>query len=194
MANYRRLHVPGGTVFLTLVTFERVPLFADPANVLRLRQAVATIKQELPFEFEAAVVLPDHVHFLWTLPQGDADYSKRVCRLKVEFTQSLRGVHALPTTVCASRRKHRESDVWQRRFLEHPIRDDDDFEQHVHYIHYNAVKHGLVACPHLWPYSSFRKWVARDAYSLDWACVCSGRPPPRMDWGPIEHWDELEPP
>ena len=185
MPKYRRLYVPGGAVFLTVVTHERRPLFKDPRNIERLRQAATTVMAEMPFAFEAAVVLHDHFHVLWTMPEGDTNYSKRMGRLKVEFTQSLQGRNALPVDVSASRRKHRESDVWQRRFMEHTIKDEQDFEDHLHYIHYNAVKHGYVTCPHAWPHSSFEKWIARGVYTRKWACACGGaiwQPP---DWRAI---------
>ena len=185
MPNYRRLYVPGATVFLTVVTHERRPLFQDPRNIERLRQAATTVMAEMPLAFEAAAVLHDHFHVLWTMPEGDTNYSKRMGRLKVEFTQRFRW--AVPTlqSVCASRRKHRESDVWQRRFMEHTIKDEQDFGDHLHYIHYNAVKHGYVTCPHAWPYSSFEKWIARGVYTRKWACACGGaiwQPP---DWRAI---------
>jgi putative transposase len=148
----------------------------------RLRKALAQVKREQPFDFQAGVVLPDHVHFLWSLPRGDSEYSSRIGQMKLVFTQMLRGKKALPVSVSASRRKHRESDVWHRRFWEHLIEDDDDFEQHLHYIHYNPVKHGYVRCPHLWPHSSFRRWVDGGVYDELWGCGCEGRTPilPRM--------------
>ncbi len=175
MPNYRRAYVPGGTFFLTIVTYDRRPIFGESENVARLRRALKQVTREYPFDFRAAVVLPDHVHFLWSLPRGDTSFSRRVGRMKVLFTRALRGRHAVPTDFRASRRKHRESDVWQRRFWEHTIDDEDDFEQHLNYIHYNPVKHGLVACPHLWPHSSFRRWVRNGLYPEDWGCRCGGR-------------------
>ena len=186
MPEYRRAYVPGGTFFLTLVTYNRTPLFSEPENVSRLRRIVATVKSEMPFEITGAVVLPEHMHFIWTLPPNDTAYSKRVGRLKVLFTQSLRGHRQLPKNVSSSRRKHRESDVWQRRFWEHTIRDAGDFEQHLDYIHYNPVKHGLVLCPHSWPYSSFHWWVRKRGYTVDWCCICHGRQAQRLDFTEIE--------
>jgi putative transposase len=191
MPNYRRLYVPGGTVFLTVVTHERRPLFEDPNNMVRLRKAAQTVMDEMPFDFEAAVILHDHFHVLWTLPERDTDYSKRIGRLKVEFTQLLHGCNALPVDVSASRHKHRESNVWQRRFMEHTIKVEQDFADHLHYIHYNAVKHGYVTCPHAWPYSSFEKWIARGVYTQKWACMCGGRIWQPPDWRTIaEHAGE----
>jgi putative transposase len=131
----------------------------------------------MPFEITAAIVLPDHIHFLWTLPPSDSNYSRRVGRMKALFTQSMRGKKSLPQTVSLSRRKHRESDVWQRRFWEHTITDETDLAKHLDYLHYNPVKHGLVSCPHSWEYSSFHKWMKLGKYAVDWGCQCQGKKP-----------------
>jgi putative transposase len=184
MSLYRRAHVAGASVFLTLVTHRRASLFEQPTNLDRLREALRIVQAEAPFAILAAVVLPDHLHFLWELPRGDTGYGRRVGRVKVLFTRSLRdeGVDTAGSR-SASRCRSREADVWQRRFWEHTIRDEMDLEQHAHYIHYNPVKHGLVTCPHLWPNSSFRRWVAAGDYEPDWGCQCGGRVPsmPPMD-------------
>ena len=182
MPQYHRTHISGCTVFLSLATYDRSPLFATPQTILDLRQALGTVIAEMPFQFLAGVVLPEHLHFLWTLPENDSDYSKRIGRMKVLFTQALRGKSCLPTTVSQSRQKHRESDVWQRRFWEHTIRDEADFRRHLDYLHYNPVKHGLVKCPHEWEVSSFHRWVERGVYEPDWGCGCeeNGKV---MDWG-----------
>jgi putative transposase len=174
MPNYGRALVPGGTFFLTVVTFQRRQLFNEPEHVDLLRKTVAGVQQEYPFDFPAAVILPDHAHFLWTLPPGDSAYSQRVGLVKLRFTQALLGEMSASSSVSASRRKHRERDVWQRRFWEHTIRDEEDFEQHVEYIHYNPVKHGWVKCPHQWQYSSFAHHVKKGIYSRDWGCACNG--------------------
>lgn len=185
MPEYRRAYRPGGTFFFTIVTHRRRPLFADVANIQRLRRAIGDVKNERPFDLTAAVILPDHLHFIWTLPTGDADYSGRIGRMKVLFTRSLAGTKweglarseglvgsAHPTK---SRRQHRESQVWQRRFWEHTIRDEKDFEHHLNYLHYNPVKYRLCKCPHQWDASSFSNWVARSAYELDWQCQCDSK-------------------
>jgi putative transposase len=177
MSQYRRIYTPGGTIFLTLVTYNRTPLFANPQNIAYLRSAVAAIRSEMPFEITAAVILPDHLHFLWTLSPNDCNYSKRVGRLKVRFTHLLRGKQASPHDISLSRRKHRESDVWQRRFWEHTIRDESDLANHLDYLHYNPVKHGLVQCPHQWQYSSFHRYVQRQVYNNDWGCQCNRKQP-----------------
>lgn len=186
MPQYRRMRIPGGTYFLTLVTYQRQPLFADEENVAKLRRAIATIKQEKPFNIIGAVVLPDHLHFIWTLPPNDANYSWRVSRLKVLFTRSLNNYQSLPQKISYSRQKHREKNVWQRRFWEHTIRDETDLAHHLDYIHYNPVKHRLVSCPHLWQYSSFHRSVAAGLYTLDWGCSCGGKQPPHLDFKLIE--------
>lgn len=179
MPNYRRAVVPGGTFFLTIVTYRREPIFAVEANVAKLRDAIRAVMCDRPFAIPAAVVLPDHAHFLWSLPAGDSDYSRRVGQMKVRSTHALRlpGHQEARSAVGPSRRKHREGDVWHRRFWEHAIRDEDDFERHAHYIHYNPVRHGLAACPHLWPYSSFSRWVRAGHYPAEWGCCCDGRQP-----------------
>jgi putative transposase len=183
MSNYRRFLIPGGTYFLTIATYQRAPIFAEKKNVDRLRRALALVKHEQPFDFHAGVVLPDHVHFLWSLPSGDTAYSRRVGQMKVLCTHMLRGRKALPVNLSTSRRKHRESDVWHRRFWELTIQDDDDFEQHLHYIHYNPVKHRYVKCPHLWPYSSFQRWVDDGVYDGMWGCGCDER---TLAWIPMQ--------
>ena len=175
MPNYRRVYIPGGTYFLTLVTHHRRPLFKEVNNINLLRTAVSKIKAEKPFDILAAVILPDHIHFLWQLPQDDSNYSQRVSRLKVIFTRAYKSNNLPSSTISASRLKHRESDVWQRRFWEHTIRDEADFQHHLDYIHYNPVKHGLVSCPHLWSYSSFRRWVDKDCYAHNWRCTCQNK-------------------
>jgi putative transposase len=184
MADYRRAAQPGGTFFFTIVTHRRQPLFADAGNVERLRAAVLAVMNERPFNFLAGVVLPDHAHYLWTLPPGDGDFSTRIGRMKVLFTKSLVGWAPPTTSRSESRIKHRDADIWQRRFWEHTIRDQDDLNRHLDYIHYNPVKHGLTMCPHAWPTSSFDKWVANARYDRDWCCQCNGRTidPPDFSW------------
>lgn len=177
MPNYRRAYVAGGTVFLTIVTYNRRPILAGRAEVAHLRRALQVVMEEAPFIIPAAAVLPDHTHFLWTLPRGDADYSRRVGRMKTLFTKAYRGADANRSVTSDSRRRHRESDVWQSRFWEHTIVDEADFERCLDYIHHNPVKHGLVTCPHLWPFSSFNRWVVAGQYPEGWGCTCGARPP-----------------
>ena len=175
MPDYRRYWVPGGTYFFTLVTHQRKPLFADVANVQRLRDALAIVQREQPFRFLAAAVLPDHMHFLWALPTGDSAYGRRIGRMKVLFTRSLQDAGSITRATSISRQKHRESDFWQRRFWEHTLDNEDEMSGYLDYIHYNPVKHGWASCPHAWKASSFRQWVSRGLYELEWGCCCQGR-------------------
>ncbi|VEP13581.1 transposase [Hyella patelloides LEGE 07179] len=175
MPNYCRVYIPGGTYFLTLVTYRRRPLFKNSSNINLLRSSIAKVKAKKPFKIIAAVVLPEHIHFVWQLPPNDSDYSQRISRLKVLFTRAFKLNQISNIQISESRRKHRESDVWQRRFWEHLIRDETDLQQHLDYVHYNPVKHGLVSCPHLWEYSSFSTWIKKGRYSQDWGCICGGK-------------------
>ncbi|HUY31614.1 MAG TPA: transposase [Pirellulales bacterium] len=186
MSDYRRYYVEGGSYFFTIVLYHRRRLFSNVANVEYLRAALRDVRSECPFKIVAAVVLPDHMYFVWTLPPGDDKYSQRIGRMKASFTKALRGPGYVPSGVSRSRRKHRESDVWNRRFWEHTLRDEDDLKRHLDYIHYNPVKHGWTTCPHLWPYSSFSTWVKGGEYELDWGCQCSGRTPEMFDFTDIE--------
>src|SRR5581483_1079711 len=97
--------------------------------------------------------------------------------MKATFSSRLADLGTRLPSVSESRRKHRESNVWQRRFWEHTIRDEDDLKAHLDYIHYNPVKHGLVTCPHAWRYSSFLRWVERGEYEIGWGCRCAGNVP-----------------
>ena len=117
-----------------------------------LRQAVRLTRAERPFGIDAWVVLPDHMHCVWTLPQGDHDFSTRMGAIKARFSMRLRDGQ-----LRASHVLRREKGIWQRRFWEHHIRDEEDFRMHVRYCWINPVKHGLVAHPEEWPYSSYHR-------------------------------------
>jgi putative transposase len=163
---YRRSTTQGATYFFTLVTHQRRPFLCHPPNISLLRETFRYVRAEHPFHIDAAVVLPDHLRCLWTLPDGDHDFSSRWRLIKSYFSHGCDPEYRLPPS--ASRQKKREQAVWQRRFWEHQIRDEGDFIQHVEYIHYNPVKHGLVAAPQDWPYSSFHRYVRRGVYPADW--------------------------
>ncbi|MBE9117616.1 transposase [Lusitaniella coriacea LEGE 07157] len=176
MPQYRRARIPGSIIFITCVTYERQPLFSTENTVNLLRYAVAQTRKERPFEIVGAAILPEHLHFLWQLPPNDCDYSSPVGPMKVLFTRALRGQEPPPTNLSLSRRKHRERDVWQRRFWERSLCQPQEVNLYLDYIHYNPVKHQLVTCPHAWPYSSFSRYVAKGLYSENWACQCQSRP------------------
>ncbi|HRX72343.1 MAG: transposase [Candidatus Competibacteraceae bacterium] len=169
MADYRRCYVPGGSFFFTVVTERRAAILGNDRARDLLRAAFRDGRQRWPFRVDALVMLPDHLHAIWTLPPDDADYSKRWGAIKKHFTQSwlAAGGGEQPTT--DSRHRYRRRGVWQRRFWEHAIRDQRDFDIHCDYLHYNPVKHGLVARVADWPYSSFHRFVENGAYPLDWA-------------------------
>jgi len=129
----------------------------------------------------AVVLLPDHLHCLWQLPLGDDDYATRWRIVKSRFTRSLLGAGYVEPRRGASRRRRREHAVWQRRAWEHRVRKEMDWKNHLDYIHYNPVKHGLVAAPGLWPYSTFAKYVAMGEYEPNWG---STEPKNLAEWIP----------
>ena len=163
---YRRLFIPGGSFFFTLVTEKRRPILDTAEAVDVLRQAFRTVKADRPFALDAMVVLPDHLHCLWTLPPGDADFATRWRLIKTWFTKHCDP--ALRQETNRSRVARREQALWQHRYWEHAIRDESDFSRHLDYIHYNPVRHGHVASAMAWPYSSFRRYVENGYYTPDW--------------------------
>ncbi|MEW4566893.1 transposase [Tautonia sp. JC769] len=178
MPHYRRFFVPGGTYFFTVVTERRIPLLCIEAARRHLRQAMSDCRRRWPFRIEAIVLLPDHLHTVWSLPPNDADYSTRWAWIKKEFTIAWLDEGGSECEVSDSKRRHRRRGVWQRRFWEHCIDDEDDLARHVDYIHFNPVKHGLVRCARDWPYSTFHRFAQRGAYPLDWGCATE--PPPTV--------------
>jgi putative transposase len=133
-----------------------------------LRSVIRDVRAVKPFDIDAMVVLPEHLHFIWTLPEEDGDYSKRWGIIKSEFTKRLRNGHGGISAQNASRLKRHEGDNWQRRFWEHQIQDDHDYQAHCDYIHCNPVKHGLVNAPKAWRYSSFHRFAQNGFYDKDW--------------------------
>jgi putative transposase len=175
---YRRATVPGASYFFTLITYQRKPLFADPKNVERWHQAVSKVQRSRPFVVKAEVVMPDHLHMIWTLPEADADYATRIRLIKTAFTKDLPSRDGRVATN-ESRKSKRERDVWQRRYWEHVISDERDFHTHLDYIHANPVQHGHVARPGDWPHSTFGIWVERGVYD-SWCGT--DEMPPLPDW------------
>ena len=168
MSQYRRLFVPGGTYFFTQVTHQRYPWLCQKLARQTLRQAIKRVQTKYPFTIDAFVLLPDHFHCLWTLPPGDRDFTTRMRLIKTFVTKRCSTQLNLPTSISNSRSKRKESNLWQRRFWEHLIRDESDFNRHCDYIHYNPVKHGLCSSAKDWQYSSFHRFVAAEIYPLDW--------------------------
>ncbi len=166
MPEYRRNWVPGGSFFFTVnLSDRRSALLVTQIDALR--KAVRAARVRNPFHIDAWVVMPDHMHCMWTLPSGDADFAARWQFIKATFSRSL------PPAACrrASLIRKRETGVWQRRYWEHAIRDERDFAAHMDYVHFNPVKHGLAATPADWPFSTFRRCVALGMYPRDWAMV-----------------------
>ena len=163
MTSYRRNRVPGATYFFTVNLLDRRSrLLCDQIDALR--EAVRQVRGCAPFHIDAWVVLPEHMHCVWTLPDGDTDFSSRWRAIKSAFSRSVAGVERRS----ASRAGKGERGIWQRRFWEHTIRDDRDYAAHVDYVHFNPVKHGLVAGAQDWPYSSFRRAVVLGVYRASW--------------------------
>lgn len=168
MSDYRRYFVAGATYFFTVVTDRRAALFADSAARRLLGSVLRRSVMRSPVRVVAIVLLPDHLHCLWTLPPGDCDYSTRWRWLKGEFTSRWLEMGGVEQPRGGSRVSERRRGVWQRRFWEHTIRDEADLERHADYIHYNPVRHKLVASPRDWPWSSFHRWVQQGHYPFDW--------------------------
>lgn len=164
MTNYRRYRLQGGCYFFTASLAERrIRLLTE--NVQALRAAFREVKQAHPFTMDAVVILPDHLHCIWTLPEGDDDFSMRWRQIKAAFSRQL----PKPERRSQSRLKKGERGIWQRRFWEHAIREEVDYQRHVDYIHYNPVKHGYVMAVADWPFSSFHRFVRLGVYPSDWA-------------------------
>ncbi len=177
MTEYRRNYVAGGSFFFTVTLAERSSnLLTDKTDILR--KAFRLTQSEHPFTINAIVVLPEHLHCIWTLPTDDRDYSTRWKKIKGRFSRHI------PKTErrSKSRISKGERGIWQRRFWEHTLRDETDFNRHIDYIHYNPVKHGHVIRVCDWPHSSFHQYVKQGIYPLNWA---GGQPEASGEFGEI---------
>jgi putative transposase len=166
MPEYRRAYIKGSTFFFTVVTYKRFPIFREEPAINLLRQCFQTTMRTHPFRMDAIVVLPDHLHTIWTLPENDSDFSIRWKRIKGTFSRNYNG-HS-NKIISESMCRKNEKGIWQRRFWEHAVRDQADFNRLCDYIHYNPVKHGFSSSPLEWKYSSFRKQVETGQYPKDW--------------------------
>ena len=161
---YRRSRATGGTFFFTVNLNDRsATLLVD--HIDSLRAAIGQVKARHPFDILAMVVLPDHLHALWRLPEYDGDYPLRWGLIKAAFSRRLPPLE----TVQLSRRLKRERGVWQRRYWEHQIRDEQDLQRHRDYIHFNPVKHGHARSAVEWPYSSIHQHIRTGVLPVDWA-------------------------
>jgi putative transposase len=163
MTRYRRAVIEGGTFSFTITLADRRSDLLV-RHIDRLRHIYKWVQDKYPFQSIAVCVLPDHLHAIWSLPPGDADFPMRWSLIKSQFSRGL------PSNVerSASKIIKREKGIWQRRYWEHAIRDDADLARHVDYIHFNPVKHGYGSRAYDWPYSSFHRYVARELLSPDW--------------------------
>ncbi len=163
--NYRRLYTQGATYFFTVNLQDRTSdLLIQEIDLLR--ECFRKVKQKHPFEINAIVILPDHIHTIWTMPTDDYDYSKRWRLIKYYFSHQLKITE--DEYIPPSRQKKQERGIWQRRFWEHQIRSEEDYNNHVNYIHYNPLKHGYVQKAKDWQYSSFHKYVEQGILDIEW--------------------------
>jgi len=164
MPNYRRAWVPGGCYFFTVALAERKSSLLTE-RIHALRCAVRAAQRARPFRIDAFVVLPNHLHCIWTLPAGDAEFATRWAHIKCAFSRNVpRGER-----IRDSRIKKRERGIWQRRYWEHLVRDERDLRHHIDYVHLNPVKHGLVSRVSEWPWSTFHRYVRAGILPADWS-------------------------
>jgi putative transposase len=164
MTEYRRANVPGASWFFTVNLAQRKNNNLLVAQIDMLRGAFKTVQAAHPFRMDAIVILPEHLHCIMTLPEGDANFSVRWNLIKSNFSRAQKKGEG----ISPSRAKRGERGIWQRRFWEHLIRDQEDFNRHADYIHWNPVKHGWVNRVADWPHSSFQAYVQRGIYPEDW--------------------------
>jgi putative transposase len=164
MTEYRRCRTKGGCYFFTVNLAERKQALLTE-NIEHLRESFRMVKERHPFTIEAIVILPEHLPTIWTLPDGDDDFSCRWRQIKAHFSRHVEKGER----ISASRQRKQERGIWQRRFWEHQIRNERDFAAHADYIHFNPVRHGYVGCVADWPYSSFHDYVMRGLLPLNWA-------------------------
>ncbi len=163
MVQYRRYRIAGGIYFFTVALHNRKSNYLTK-YIQQLGAAIRHVKRLHAFKTIAMVVLPDHLHAMWELPVNDDNYSLRWRCIKTAFAKNLRNCG-----VKIQKNRFNENCLWQRRFWEHVIRDDKDYERHVDYIHYNPVKHKLVNSPIEWPYSTFHRYVREGTLSKNWS-------------------------
>ena len=164
MSHYRRADSPGGCYFFTVVTYDRHRIFAEDVARACLRHAWRTVQDRKPFEIVALCLLPEHLHCIWKLPPEDADFSGRWAAIKAIFTREYLRSGGTYGNRNPSHRRSNEAAIWQRRFWEHQIRDELDLSRHINYIHFNPVKHALVADPADWPWSTYHRYLREGYY------------------------------
>jgi len=182
MSNYRRTYVPGGTFFYTLVCKDRQPIFNNAMARKHLRNAIVDELKRAPFDLVAMVLLHDHLHTIWTMPDGDSAYPMRWRKIKESFTRRYLGSGGSEATVSEAQRLRNQRGVWQLRYWEHTVRDEADFSRCLDYIHWNPVKHGYVNRPCDYPWSTFRKFVGLGVYDPLWGTGKVFEDVPGAEW------------
>ena len=167
MANYKRFYRNGGTWFFTVNLWQRQNNDLLIREINLLRQSVRNVRQKHPFTIIAWVVLPEHMHYIWRLPEGDSDFSLRWRLIKSRFSRNLPQT-AIPG---ATLQQEKRREIWQRHFWEHCIRDEADFKRHFDYIHLNPLKPGWAQKEKNWPYSTFHRYVATNIYPENWCGI-----------------------
>ena len=158
----------GGTYFFTLVTHQRRPFLTDEIARRSLREAFRVVRSRRPIRIDAIVLLPDHLHAIWTLPPGDFDFATRWQLIKRRFTKSYLAAGGVEARRSASRLSKGEHSLWQRRYFEHTCRDEADMKRFADSLHVNPLKHGLVERVIDWPWSSFHRYVRLGEYEPEW--------------------------
>ncbi|GAA4461160.1 REP-associated tyrosine transposase [Novipirellula rosea] len=184
MSRYQRFFVPGGTYFFTVVAYHRRPILTTACGRQFLREAIRTVRTTHPFELFATVLLADHWHLVMELPPEDADYSLRLRKIKSEFTGSWLAAGLPEAVVTPSQRKRGERGIWQPRFWEHTVRDEEDLERCVDYIHWNPRKHQCVNRISDYQWSTFHRLVAEGQYEIGWGgTLPTSLKDTEEDWG-----------
>jgi putative transposase len=165
LPNYRRVYIKGGMYFFTVNLLQRHGNDLLTRHIELLRDAVRKVRKAHPFDIQAFVVLPEHLHCVLQLPEDDCDFTLRWRLIKADFSKSL----PITEKRSAVRMRRGERGIWQRRFWEHLIKDEADYKAHMDYVHINPVKHGLVKNVLDWPYSTFHHCVKQGLYTPDWA-------------------------
>lgn len=169
MSNYRRNFIPGGTYFFTMVTYNRKPIFKNNVAKKLFWHIYLEVQKQKPFKSEVFCLLPDHLHCIWTLPELDSFYSVRIKEIKRRFTYKYQQIYPLKQVQTPdSRKSKKEGLIWQRRFWEHTIRDSNEYNWYMNYIHWNPVKHRYVKSPADWEFTSFHRYVTNGVYPVDW--------------------------
>ncbi|MCC7293977.1 MAG: transposase [Phycisphaerales bacterium] len=175
MPHYLRRRVDGASYFFTVVTYRRRRLFDKDIARRCLREAFLYVQREWPFEQFAVVLLPDHLHAIWTMPPEDSDFSIRWANIKRTFSKRWIAEGGGDLVVSGNAARHRQRGVWQPRFWEHMIRSEQELYAYRDYVHLNPVRHGYVNDPLDWRWSSVHQHLKRGWLSSDWT-----------SWSPIE--------